>query len=569
MKQEIIDILIEAAKAGGKVVLSFYKTDLVVTEKSSKKDVLTQADLKSQKIIINTLTKLMIENGFKEDEIGFIAEENFIKKGKYTFIIDPLDGTSSFVAQLPTFAVSIGYAVDNQIVAGVVYQPTEDTIYFAEKNKGSFAVKNNQKTKLEITERLLRNSLVYYNSSSNQEVTEKILKRLSNLTPHVLTAKQNPCISLNLMELARNNAQIIINGRAKFWDIAAAKLIVEEAGGIATDWNGNNFDYNYENPTAFYPLIASQPKLIDDIVKNFYEKPQIVIVGSMTHSFSSYTDGIKEGYGGGVLYGGKTAAALGIPATVITIGASDIESGLESLKKLGLETVRIKRDVSNNFSNDYRTENRKLRCRSFFTDPFSAKDFEQKLTCDAVIFFPGLHEISAQTISAFKTKIVFLDASGLTREIGEKNEEGLYPIIQGRWKTIDDFRNKVDILKVSHEDLENIEFPRNVISEAEKVQNLADNGFSIVLLTRGKQSTILSRKNMPITEIPVYKLEGGDPAGAGEVFSVGFMDEYLKTSDSVKAVAFGNACASFKIMGESYNYEKAEQRAREILKITS
>jgi sugar/nucleoside kinase (ribokinase family) len=371
------------------------------------------------------------------------------------------------------------------------------------------------------------------------------------------------------MELAKNNVQIVINGRAKFWDIAAGKLIVEEAGGKVTNWEGENFEYDYENPTTSYPLIATCPKLINKIVENFFENPKIIIVGSMTHSFSTYPDRIKEGYGGGVSYGGKTAAALGIPATVITIGAKDIEPGLESLKKLGLETIRIKRDVSNNFSNDYRTENRKLRCRSFFAEPFSPDDFKEKLDCDAVIFFPGLHEISKDTISEFDAKTVFLDVGGLTREIGEKNEEGLYPIIQGHWKSIDEFRNKIDILKVSHEDLENIEFPKEVKSEEEKTQNLADNGFPIVLLTRGKKSTTLARKSIPLAEIPTFKLEGGDPAGAGEVFSVGFMDEYLVTNDAVKAVAFGNACASFKITGENYNYEKVKQRAEEILKIIS
>jgi myo-inositol-1(or 4)-monophosphatase len=569
MKQEIIDILIEAAKAGGKVVLSFYKTDLVVTEKSSKKDLLTQADLKSQEIIIATLTKLMIKNGIDENEIGFIAEENFVKIGKHTFIIDPLDGTSSFVAQLPSFAVSIGYAVENEIVAGVIYHPTEDTIYSAQKEKGAFVVKNGYKINLRIQEKSLKDSLVYYNSSSHPETTEKLLKRLSNLTPHILMAKQNPCISLNLIELTKNNVQVVINGRAKFWDIAAAKLIVEEAGGKITNWEGEDFEYDYENPTALYPLIASHPELIEGIIKNFYEKPQMVIVGSMTHSFSTYPDGVKEGYGGGTSYGGKTAAALGIPATVITIGASDIEPGLEDLRKIGLKTIRIKRDTSNNFSNDYVTEDRKLRMRSFINSPFSANDFKQQLQFDAVIFFPGLREISSETISLFETKRIFLDVGGLTRALGEKNADGLYPVIQTHWKSIDEFRNKVDVLKVSYEDLENIEFPKGVESEAEKAQNLTENGFPIVLLTRGAKSTILARKNLSLIEIPTFELKDGDPAGAGEVFSIGFMDEYLKTQDPIKAVAFGNACASFKIMGESYNYEKAEQRAREILKTTS
>jgi myo-inositol-1(or 4)-monophosphatase len=568
VEQTIVSILIEAAKAGGKVLLSFYKTKLTVTEKSSKRDLLTQADLKSQEIIIETLTKLMLKNGFAEKDLGFIAEENFIKQGKHTFIIDPLDGTSSFVAELPSFAVSIGYAVENKILAGVIYQPTEDTVYFAEEGKNAFTVKNDQKIKLEIKEKMLEDSLVYYNSSSNPEVTEGLLRRLSNLAPHVLNAKQNPCISLNLMELTKNNVQVVINGRAKFWDIAAAKLIVEEAGGKVTNWNGEDFKYDYKSPTAFYPLIASCSKLIDEVVNNFYENPRIVIVGSMTHSFATYDNEIKERYGGGVSYGGQTAATLELSTTVITIGAKDLEPGLETLREKGITAIRINRNTSNNNSNDYRNGQRKIQARSIIDIPFLQSDFGEKIHCNGVLFFPGLHEITPDTLSAFDAEIIFLDVGGLSRTVGEQNEEGLYPLNQGNWDTIDGFRNKVDILKVSHEDLENIVFPKGIESEEEKVQNLADNGFPIVLFTRGKKTTILARKGVPILEVPVYKLGGGDPAGAGEVFSVGFMDEYLKTNDAVKAVAFGNACASFKITGEDYDYKKAKQRAEEILATT-
>jgi myo-inositol-1(or 4)-monophosphatase len=564
-EQPIIDILIEAAKAGGKVVLSYYKTRLTVTEKSSKGDLLTQADIKSQEAIISTLIKLMLKNGFSENDLGFIAEENFIKQGKYTFIIDPLDGTSSFVAELHSFAVSIGYAVENKILAGVIYQPTEDTVYFAEEGKGAFTVKNDQKIKLKIKEKMLKDSLVYYNSSSNPEVTEGLLRRLSNLAPHVLNAKQNPCISLNLMELAKDNVQIVINGRAKLWDIAAAKLIVEEAGGNVRDWNGNDFDYDYDNPSSFYPLIASHPTLIDEVVKNFFEKPQIVIVGSMTHSFATYDDRVEERFGGGVSYGGQAAATLGLSTTVITIGAKDLEPGLKTLREKGITTIRVNRNTSNNNSNDYRNGQRKIQARSIIDTPFLRSDFGQQIHCSGVLFFPGLHEIIPHTLSAFDAEIIFLDVGGLSRTVGKRNEEGLYPLNQGNWDTIDGFRNKVDILKVSHEDLENIDFPKKIQSEEEKVQNLAENGFPIVLFTKGEKATILARKSLPLLEIPTYKLEGGDPAGAGEVFSIGFIYEYLETDDPVKAVAFGNACSSFKIAGENYDYRRTKERAKEIL----
>ena len=98
-------------------------------------------------------------------------------------------------------------------------------------------------------------------------------------------------------------------------------------------------------------------------------------------------------------------------------------------RKLGLEVIRINRDVSNNFSNDYRKDKRSMQLRSYFTKPFSPADFEKKIKCDAVVFFPGLREISADTISEFDTKLIFLDVGGFTRKIGEKNKEGLYSLV--------------------------------------------------------------------------------------------------------------------------------------------
>ncbi len=280
----------------------------------------------------------------------------------------------------------------------------------------------------------------------------------------------------------------------------------------------------------------------------------------MSYSFATYDEGVKERYGGGVSYGGKTAAILKIPTQIITIGADDIEPGIDELKKLGLQIQRVKREKSNNFSNDYRNRERKIFARSYIDSPLSLNDFDEKIVCDGVIFFPGLHEISLESIISFDAKVIFLDIAGFTRKLGEL-ENGLYPITHGHWESMNLFRNKIDVLKVSHEDMEGIEGN----SEAEKAQNLAENGFPIVLFTRGEKSTILARKGKPILEIPVEKTDG-DIAGAGEVFSVGFMHEYLRTGDLVKATALGNACASFNVAGVDYNYGKAKQKAKELLK---
>lgn len=295
------------------------------------------------------------------------------------------------------------------------------------------------------------------------------------------------------------------------------------------------------------------------------EEPKLLLIGSMTHSFPVYDDGIRERFGGGVAYGGRTAGVLKVPTSVITIGAEDIEPGIEEIRAYGIDVRRIEREVSNNFSNDYRGTKRQLRMPAYITEPISKDDFKDAPDCNGVIFFPGFHEISGGTMDIFKNKIIFLDVAGLTREIGEKDEDGLYLVNQAHWDAIDDFRNKVDVLKVSHEDLENIKFVGNIKTDEEKIQNLAENGFPMVLFTKGEKSTVLAQRGKKLVEVPTFSCEG-DAAGAGEVFSVGFMAEYLSTKDAVYATAFANACASFKIAGEDYNYDKAKSRAGEILK---
>ncbi len=294
------------------------------------------------------------------------------------------------------------------------------------------------------------------------------------------------------------------------------------------------------------------------------KKAKLLIIGSVTYSVATYDDGIRERFGGGVAYGGRTAGILGIPAKVITVGAEDIGPGVEEIRSYGIDVMRIPRNSSNNFYNDYRGERRQLRMKDHIKRPLCKEDLANQQDCDAVIFFPGFHEISAETVEIFKGKTIFLDVGGLTRAFGEKDKEGYYLIDQVDWDTIDEFRNKVDILKVSQDDLEGMKFDPSIKNEDEKIQCLAENGFPIVLFTKGCEGIILARKGLSLEEIPTFKVHG-DSGGAGDTFSVGFMAEYLENKDPIRATAFGSACASFKISGEDYDYGKAKLGAEKIL----
>jgi len=111
---------------------------------------------------------------------------------------------------------------------------------------------------------------------------------------------------------------------------------------------------------------------------------------------------------------------------------------MEELKAAGLTVHRISRGSSNNFSNDYSGKQRKLYLRSRIETPIDKADiiWDTK-SFNTVILFPLFHELSEKVLSLFsKSQLVFLDPSGFVRGLGEKNKDGLYPLIPSPWSKL-------------------------------------------------------------------------------------------------------------------------------------
>lgn len=263
----MLNVMKKAATEAGTILLNYYKKNLTLNYKSSHKDFYTIADVESQKIIKDTITKLLLKKGVDESEIGFIGEENLASGNhkKHLFVIDPLDGTVNFSFGLDFFSVSIAYFYKGVLTSGLVYQPTNKNYYYATLGKGAF--KNNQPLKM--TYKPLKQSLLSGPISSRPEVYTRLFKTYQKIYPHVAGYRNLNSIAIEECLLAENVFNIVVNGHTFIWDISAVKLIIEESGGIMVDFKGSPVNFDLNNPALAYSIISCHPRLKDQILKFF------------------------------------------------------------------------------------------------------------------------------------------------------------------------------------------------------------------------------------------------------------------------------------------------------------
>src|ERR1700742_3170825 len=130
-----LNVMVAAArKAGRPLVRDLGELENLQVSMKGPADFVTSADKRTEKILIEELTR--VRPGY-----GFLGEESGTIEGKdktHRFIIDPIDGTTNFLHGIPHFAISIGLEMDGEIIAGLVFNPVVDEMFFAEKGKGAY-----------------------------------------------------------------------------------------------------------------------------------------------------------------------------------------------------------------------------------------------------------------------------------------------------------------------------------------------------------------------------------------------------------------------------------------------
>lgn len=227
------------------------------TKGEDNNQVLTATDKEIGSLLINKIKQQFPDQNIIDEEAGVINNHS-----DYTWVIDPIDGTSNFANGVPTYGIYLGLLQDDKPLAGGAALPFFDKIYVAEKNKETTC--NNQPTRVTQETNLL-NSLVAYQIDGHQENPELTKNEGKILTDIVLNSRNlrtsNSAFDLGMTVEGKYGT--ILNKTSKIWDNVAQQILIEEAGGIYTDFYGNPMDYSnpLEKAQDNFTFCAGAPEL--------------------------------------------------------------------------------------------------------------------------------------------------------------------------------------------------------------------------------------------------------------------------------------------------------------------
>ncbi len=264
------EILETALRVGGDVLLEHFGKKGKVVIKESISSVVTEADLASEKAIIEILDRAPVQYNIISEELGYMDRES-----SYTWVVDPLDGTSNFAAGLPWFGVIIALFRESEPVQGGMYLPMEHQIYFAERGKGAW--KNGEPVKTtdsgKLADHLISYSFDFSNNPGKTSQEMELLKRLSSRVRNIRST--NSLIDFCYTVDGRLGGAI--NQTTKIWDIAATWLLIKEAGGKVTDISGKEikFDLSARSVNHNYTIVVSGNELYNQLFNIITETKRI------------------------------------------------------------------------------------------------------------------------------------------------------------------------------------------------------------------------------------------------------------------------------------------------------
>ena len=253
----MLNIAVKAARAAG-AIINRAALDLEVIKVGCKgpNDYVSEVDRAAEQAIIDTLLEAYPSHGILAEESG---RERGRAASEYTWIIDPLDGTTNFLHGLPVYAVSIALAHRGVVQQGVVYDPTRNDLYYASRGRGAFC--NDRRLRVSKRTRLA-DALVGTGFPYRRGDNFKRYLQIFEAVMHSCAGVRRPgAAALDLCYVAAGHYDGFFESGLAPWDIAAGSLMITEAGGLIGNYTGEA-DYLYQRE-----VVAGTPKVYGQLVQ--------------------------------------------------------------------------------------------------------------------------------------------------------------------------------------------------------------------------------------------------------------------------------------------------------------
>lgn len=252
-------VAIQSALNAGKLLEKGFGTQFEVSSKANALDLVTAYDKAAEELIIGCIKEHFPDHAFLAEESG----ANYIEGAPVTWVIDPLDGTLNFAHHIPLFAVSIAAMIDGKTEVGIIYQPLTKELFIAQAGYGAYlnGTRMSVSSVADMQYAVGATSFPYGEPETRHASITQFLNFLEVGHPIRIIGSA----ALNLAYVAAGRFDVCWGPNWKPWDVAAGKLLVQEAGGHITHYDGRSHDMFLD-----YSVVASN-KLLHTTALSFLQ----------------------------------------------------------------------------------------------------------------------------------------------------------------------------------------------------------------------------------------------------------------------------------------------------------
>jgi myo-inositol-1(or 4)-monophosphatase len=247
--KELIESL--ARKAGDTLMKHFHQDWTLLKKRGTAKEVTTRYDKEVDRLIVEEIKRHYPHHSLLTEESGFLQDDP-----DWLWIVDSLDGTGDFANFNPFFSVCLALMHQTELLLGAIYAPAIDEFYFAEKGKGAYL----NRVKIQVSDVSdLGQSYIFYCEGGDKD-RGRTGELLSRVYPRVTDIRKLGSAGLETAWVAAGKGEAYFSTRIEPWDVAPGVLLVKEAGGKVSDFQGNPWKPQTSD------LLFSNKKLHEDIL---------------------------------------------------------------------------------------------------------------------------------------------------------------------------------------------------------------------------------------------------------------------------------------------------------------